>query len=69
MPIRALTPAAREHLAEAGFDPAFGARPLARVIDQRIKRPLTEEMLFGKLAGGGEVTLRVRDGALVLDCG
>ncbi|MCB0217957.1 MAG: AAA family ATPase [Chloroflexi bacterium] len=65
----ALTPAAREHLAEAGFDPAFGARPLARVIDQRIKRPLTEEMLFGKLAGGGEVTLRVRDGALVLDCG
>ncbi len=64
-----LTPAARERLAELGYDPAFGARPLARVIDRELKRPLTEAMLFGPLVGGGEATLRVRDGQLFLDCG
>jgi ATP-dependent Clp protease ATP-binding subunit ClpA len=61
-----LTDAARELLAELGFDPAFGARPLARVIDREVKRPLTDELLFGRLAEGGHVTVDAVDGAVVL---
>lgn len=45
----------REHLAKEGYDPAMGARPLARVIQERIKKPLAEELLFGKLIKGGLV--------------
>jgi ATP-dependent Clp protease ATP-binding subunit ClpA len=52
-----LTPAGRKLLADKGFDPAFGARPLARVIEEEIKRPLTDELLFGKLAAGGRVAV------------
>jgi ATP-dependent Clp protease ATP-binding subunit ClpA len=52
-----LTAAARELLARLGHDPAFGARPLARVIDEQIKRPLTDELLFGRLVEGGRVTV------------
>ncbi len=48
-----LTEAARKHLAEAGYDVTMGARPLARVIQEKIKRPLAEEILFGKLEKGG----------------
>jgi ATP-dependent Clp protease ATP-binding subunit ClpA len=48
-----LTPAARRLLAERGYDPAFGARPLARVLDETVKRPLTQELLFGALQAGG----------------
>ncbi|HEX2251765.1 MAG TPA: AAA family ATPase, partial [Thermoanaerobaculia bacterium] len=58
-----LTPAARRLLAARGHDPAMGARPLARVIDETIKRPLTDELLFGRLAGGGEVTVDVAPAA------
>jgi ATP-dependent Clp protease ATP-binding subunit ClpA len=55
-------PAARAYLAERGFDPMNGARPLGRVIQDEIKRPLTDELLFGALASGG--TVRVgHDGA------
>jgi ATP-dependent Clp protease ATP-binding subunit ClpA len=50
-----LLPAARAFLAEKGYDPLNGARPLARVIQDEIKRPLTDELLFGKLANGGSV--------------
>lgn len=50
-----LTPAARSWLAKTGFDPAMGARPLGRVIQEKVKRPLAEELLFGKLAKGGLV--------------
>ena len=50
-----LTDAAREWLATAGFDPHLGARPMARVIAQQIRRPLAELILFGGLAGGGRV--------------
>ena len=54
--------AARAYLAERGFDPMNGARPLGRVIQDEIKRPLTDELLFGALASGG--TVRVgHDGA------
>jgi len=52
-----LTPAARGYLAERGYDPMNGARPLARVIQDEVKRPLTDELLFGKLASGGKVTV------------
>jgi len=49
--------AAREWLAEKGFDPQMGARPMKRVIQEQIKRPLADDLLFGDLAGGGEVEI------------
>ena len=58
---------ARRWLAEHGFDPQMGARPMARVIQEKVKRALADELLFGKLADGGEVRLSVRDGELVVD--
>ncbi|MEM7679687.1 MAG: ATP-dependent Clp protease ATP-binding subunit ClpA [Pseudomonadota bacterium] len=48
---------ARKYLAEKGYDPAMGARPLARIIQEEVKRPLAEEILFGKLVNGGVVTV------------
>jgi ATP-dependent Clp protease ATP-binding subunit ClpA len=61
-----LTDAARRLLAERGLDPAFGARPLGRVIDETVKRPLTDELLFGRLAGGGAVVVDAEGGEIVL---
>ncbi len=55
---------ARRWLAENGFDPKMGARPMARVIQENIKRPLAEELLFGRLVGGGTVRIGVENGAL-----
>ena len=52
---------ARRWLAEHGFDPQMGARPMARVIQENVKRPLADELLFGKLAEGGRVFLSVKD--------
>jgi ATP-dependent Clp protease ATP-binding subunit ClpA len=51
--------AARSWIAEKGYDPKMGARPMARVIQEHIKRPLAEELLFGRLAGGGQVQVSV----------
>jgi ATP-dependent Clp protease ATP-binding subunit ClpA len=48
---------AKNYLAKIGFDPQMGARPLARIIDQEIKKPLSHEILFGKLEKGGHVTV------------
>lgn len=48
---------ARKHLAKIGFDPQMGARPLARIIDTEIKKPLSHEILFGKLEKGGVVVV------------
>ena len=56
---------ARVRLAELGYDPQMGARPLARVIEERIKRPLADELLFGTLKGGGHMDIGVRDGVFV----
>jgi ATP-dependent Clp protease ATP-binding subunit ClpA len=56
-----LTGNAREWLAKEGYDPLFGARPLARVIQERVKKALAEELLFGKLAKGGVVRVDVED--------
>ncbi len=60
-------PAAREWMAQHGFDPLMGARPMARVIQDRIKRPLADELLFGKLVGGGRVGIDVVDGELTVE--
>lgn len=59
-----LTPEARQWLAEKGYDKLMGARPLGRVIQENIKRPLAEELLFGKLINGGHVEITIKDGAL-----
>jgi len=55
---------ARRWLAEHGFDAAMGARPMARVIQENVKRPLADELLFGKLATGGRVYLSVKEDKL-----
>ena len=55
---------ARRWLAEHGFDPQMGARPMARVIQENVKRQLADELLFGKLADGGRVYLSVKDGKI-----
>ena len=57
----------RDWLAEEGYDPKMGARPMARVIQEQLKRPLAEELLFGRLANGGKVRVDRVDGELVLD--
>jgi ATP-dependent Clp protease ATP-binding subunit ClpA len=59
--------AARRWLAEHGFDPKMGARPMARVIQEQIKRPLAEDLLFGRLVHGGHVKVTEQDGALRFD--
>ncbi|MEM0987580.1 MAG: ATP-dependent Clp protease ATP-binding subunit ClpA [Pseudomonadota bacterium] len=62
-----LTPEAAEWIAEKGYDDKMGARPLSRVIQDNIKKPLAEELLFGKLSKGGVVRVAVADGKLVLE--
>ncbi|GHE97745.1 ATP-dependent Clp protease ATP-binding subunit ClpA [Aliiroseovarius zhejiangensis] len=61
-----LTRAAAEWIADKGYDDRMGARPLGRVIQEHIKKPLAEELLFGKLAKGGLVQVGVKNGALEL---
>jgi ATP-dependent Clp protease ATP-binding subunit ClpA len=61
-----LTDAARSWLAERGYDPDFGARPMARVIQTELKDKLSDEMLFGRLARGGRVTVDTGEDELVL---
>ncbi|KAF1709800.1 ATP-dependent Clp protease ATP-binding subunit ClpA [Pseudoxanthomonas kalamensis DSM 18571] len=61
------TPTARDWLAQHGFDPLMGARPMARVIQDKVKRPLADELLFGKLVGGGRVNIDVVDDELVVE--
>ncbi|WP_435419163.1 ATP-dependent Clp protease ATP-binding subunit ClpA [Parerythrobacter aurantius] len=53
---------AREWLGDKGYDKLYGARPMARVLQEKIKQPLAEELLFGKLADGGEVHVTIKDG-------
>ena len=59
-----LTEAARAWLARKGYDPVFGARPLARVVQKEVRDPLTDQILFGALEHGGTVTIGVADDAL-----
>nr|WP_321984522.1 ATP-dependent Clp protease ATP-binding subunit ClpA [uncultured Lichenicoccus sp.] len=62
-----LSSSAKEWLAERGYDRLYGARPLARVIQEHIKKPLAEELLFGRLVKGGSVKVSLRDGKLAFD--
>src|SRR5579872_3799706 len=62
-----LTDDAADWLAKNGFDELYGARPLARVIQENIKKPLADEILFGKLARGGHVMVTLKDGKLAFD--
>ena len=55
-------------LADKGYDDRMGARPLARVIQEHIKKPLAEELLFGELIKGGLVRVGVKDGEIALEC-
>ncbi|NPC86381.1 ATP-dependent Clp protease ATP-binding subunit ClpA, partial [Pyxidicoccus fallax] len=61
-----LTPAARAWLAEHGYDPAFGARPMARLVDNSLKKPLAEALLFGDLKDGGIARYDVEGDSLKL---
>jgi ATP-dependent Clp protease ATP-binding subunit ClpA len=63
-----VTPEGRAWLAEHGYDAKMGARPMARTLQEYIKKPLAEEILFGRLMkGGGEVVVRLGEDGLVLD--
>jgi len=63
----AVEESARALLAQRGYDPKMGARPMARLIQDTLKRPLAEELLFGRLAQGGHVRVSVRDGEFHMD--
>jgi ATP-dependent Clp protease ATP-binding subunit ClpA len=64
-----LEPEARTWLAAKGFDRAFGARPMGRLIDRVVKKPLSEMLLFGTLGEGGVVTITVDQGEITLVVG
>jgi len=63
-----ITDEALDFLVEKGFNPKMGARPLQRVIDNQIKRPLSKKILFGDLRNGGSVTIDFRNDEIQLDC-
>jgi len=62
-----LTNKAREWLADKGYDKAMGARPMGRVIQEQLKKPLANEILFGELIDGGTVKVSVKDKKLRFD--
>ncbi len=63
-----LTDKARLYLADKGYDSQMGARPLSRLIQDEVKRPLGDELLFGALEGGGHVVIDYRAGKISFDC-
>lgn len=60
---------ARAYLANKGYDPLMGARPMARLIDDEIKKPLAQEILFGRLVDGGQVVIDESEGELIFEIG
>jgi ATP-dependent Clp protease ATP-binding subunit ClpA len=62
-----LSPTARQWLADKGYDPAMGARPMGRVVQEQLKKPLANEILFGRLISGGEVRVDLMDDELTFD--
>ena len=64
-----MTDDARNWLGDKGFDPLNGARPMARVIQNEIKRPLADRILFGDLKEGGTVIVKIEDGKIALPKG
>jgi ATP-dependent Clp protease ATP-binding subunit ClpA len=63
----ALDDDAREWLTARGYDKLYGARPMGRLIQEKVKQPLAEELLFGKLVHGGEVKVHLKDDALAFE--
>ena len=63
----ALDEEAKDWLTKRGYDKLYGARPMGRLIQEKIKQPLAEELLFGKLVHGGEVKVHVKDGTLAFE--
>jgi ATP-dependent Clp protease ATP-binding subunit ClpA len=63
-----VTEEARTWLGEKGYDRLYGARPMARLIQKKVKEPLSEELLFGKLEHGGHAKIVVKDDEIALDC-
>jgi ATP-dependent Clp protease ATP-binding subunit ClpA len=61
-----ITDPALDYLVDKGFDPKMGARPLHRIIDQKIKNPLSKKILFGELRNGGHLTIDVADDNMIL---
>ena len=59
-----VSPAARAFLAEKGYEPVFGARPLARVLQAELRDPLADDLLFGRLVKGGRVRVDCAEGKL-----
>jgi len=57
----------RKWLTDKGYDKMYGARPMGRLIQEKVKQPLAEELLFGKLVHGGEVTVKMKDGAMAFE--
>jgi ATP-dependent Clp protease ATP-binding subunit ClpA len=62
-----LTDEAKSWLIERGYDKLYGARPMGRLIQEKIKQPLAEELLFGKLVHGGEVRVHLKDNDLAFE--
>ena len=62
-----LSNSAKTWFAKKGFEPAYGARPLARVIQEYLKKPLAEELLFGELIEGGHIRVDVNNKKIVLE--
>ena len=58
---------AKAWLTTKGYDKLYGARPMGRLIQEKVKQPLAEELLFGKLVHGGEVTVKLKDGELAFE--
>ena len=63
-----MTDAAKDWLGEKGYDPQFGARPLGRVIQESLKKPIADELLFGKLVNGGTAYVDLKDNELAVVC-
>ena len=62
-----VTAEARQWLAQRGYDPLMGARPFSRLFEDRVKRPMSREILFGGLANGGTVTVQVLNDEIVVE--
>ncbi|MCX7824748.1 MAG: AAA family ATPase, partial [Verrucomicrobiae bacterium] len=63
-----VTPKARQHLAEVGYDPVYGARPLKRTIQRELETPLSKKLLAGEVSDGAHVRVDYKDGELVWTC-
>lgn len=61
-----LTPPARKYLLKHGYDPLMGARPMARLFQEKIKKPLSKEILFGALSDGGRAKIEIRENNIVI---